>query len=45
MQRKQQLINEFIRTDQVNPSEQTLAKHQKMAMNPFRFLRGSSGLF
>ncbi len=45
MQRKQQLINEFIRTDQVNPSEQTLAKHQKMALNPFRFLRGSSGLF
>ncbi len=45
MQRKQQLINELIRTDQVNPTEHRLAKHQKMALNPFRFLRGSSGLF
>ena len=45
MQRQQQLIAEFIRTDQVDPSQQLLAKHQKMALNPFRFLRGSSGLF
>ncbi len=45
MQRQQQLIAEFIRTDQVDPSQQLLGKHQKMALNPFRFLRGSSGLF
>ncbi len=45
MQRQQQLISEFIRTDKVDPSQQVLAKHQKMALNPFRFLRGSSGLF
>jgi uncharacterized protein (DUF2252 family) len=45
MQRQQQLIAEFSRTDQVDPSQQLLAKHQKMALNPFRFLRGSSGLF
>lgn len=45
MQRQQQLIAEFSRTDQVDPSQQILSKHQKMALNPFRFLRGSSGLF
>lgn len=45
MPRQQQLITEFIRTDQVDPSQQLLSKHQKMAGNPFRFLRGSSGLF
>ncbi len=45
MQRLHQLIGEFRRTDQVDPSQQLLAKHQKMALNPFRFLRGSSGLF
>lgn len=45
MQRQQQLIAEFTRTDQVDPSQQLLSKHQKMAQNPFRFLRGSSGLF
>jgi uncharacterized protein (DUF2252 family) len=45
MQRQQQLIAEFTRTDQVDPSQQLLSKHQKMALNPFRFLRGSSGLF
>lgn len=45
MLRQQQLISEFIRTDKVDPSQQVLAKHQKMALNPFRFLRGSSGLF
>lgn len=45
MQRLQQLITEFRRTDQVDPSQDILSKHQKMALNPFRFLRGSSGLF
>jgi uncharacterized protein (DUF2252 family) len=45
MQRLQQLIDEFNRTDQVDPSQSLLSKHQKMALNPFRFLRGSSGLF
>jgi len=45
MQRLQQLITEFSRTDQVDPSQSILSKHQKMALNPFRFLRGSSGLF
>lgn len=45
MQRLQQLISELSRTDQVDPSQQLLAKHKKMALNPFRFLRGSSGLF
>ncbi|MDZ7871156.1 MAG: DUF2252 family protein [Rheinheimera sp.] len=45
MQRLQQLIAEFNRTDQVDPSQSILSKHQKMALNPFRFLRGSSGLF
>lgn len=45
MQRLQQLIAEFSRTDQVDPSQSILSKHQKMALNPFRFLRGSSGLF
>ena len=45
MQRLQQLIAEFSRTDQVDPGQSILSKHQKMALNPFRFLRGSSGLF
>lgn len=39
------LIEEFSRTDGVDPSQQLLGKHQKMAGSPFRFLRGSSGLF
>jgi len=49
MQKKlriQQLQQEFKRTDSVAPGlEPVLSKHQKMALNPFRFLRGSSGLF
>lgn len=41
-----QLQQEFKRTDAVAPGlDPVLAKHQKMALNPFRFLRGSSGLF
>ncbi len=45
MHRQKQLITEFMRTDNIDPSKQLLSKHQKMALNPFRFLRGSSGLF
>ncbi|HJS15145.1 MAG TPA: DUF2252 family protein, partial [Rheinheimera sp.] len=45
-QRREQLQQEFKRTDAVAPGiDPLLIKHQKMAMNPFRFLRGSSGLF
>ena len=45
-QRREQLQQEFKRTDSVAPGQDpVLMKHQKMAMNPFRFLRGSSGLF
>lgn len=41
-----QLQQEFKRTDSVAPGlDPVLVKHQKMALNPFRFLRGSSGLF
>lgn len=41
-----QLQQEFKRTDAVAPGlDPVLVKHQKMAQNPFRFLRGSSGLF
>ena len=44
--RKEQLQQEFKRTDSVTPGvDPALTKHQKMALNPFRFLRGSSGLF
>jgi len=43
--RSQQIIAEFIRTDQSDPRQHRLNKHVKMAANPFRFLRGSSGLF
>ena len=44
--RIQQLQQEFKRTDSVTPGvDPALTKHQKMALNPFRFLRGSSGLF
>ncbi len=43
--RVQTLITEFSRTDGVDPSQQVLGKHQKMAGSAFRFLRGSSGLF
>jgi hypothetical protein len=44
--RKEQLQQEFKRTDAVAPGlDPVLVKHQKMAQNPFRFLRGSSGLF
>lgn len=45
-QRCEQLQQEFKRTDGVAPGlDPSLLKHQKMAQNPFRFLRGSSGLF
>ena len=45
-QRRAQLQQELNRTDAVTPGiGPGLLKHQKMAMNPFRFLRGSSGLF
>jgi uncharacterized protein (DUF2252 family) len=45
-QRRDQLQQEFKRTDAITPGiDPVLIKHQKMAMNPFRFLRGSSGLF
>ncbi|MDF3126010.1 DUF2252 family protein [Rheinheimera sp. 1928-s] len=45
-QRISQLQQEFKRTDSIAPGlDPVLMKHQKMAMNPFRFLRGSSGLF
>lgn len=45
-QRISQLQQEFKRTDSVAPGlDPVLMKHQKMAMNPFRFLRGSSGCF
>lgn len=45
-QRLKQLQQELKRTDAVTPGlDPVLAKHQKMAQNPFRFLRGSSGLF
>lgn len=41
-----QLQQEFKRTDGKTPGQDPmLAKHHKMAQNPFRFLRGSSGLF
>lgn len=43
--RKSQLQQEFIRTDGVDPAIAPLVKHQKMTQSPFRFLRGSSGLF
>jgi len=43
--RSQQIIDECIRTDHIDPTKQRLNKHVKMAENPFRFLRGSSGLF
>lgn len=44
--RRQQIQQELKRTDAVAPGiDPLLVKHQKMAMNPFRFLRGSSGLF
>lgn len=44
--RVQQLQQEFKRTDGTAPGiDPVLTKHQKMALNPFRFLRGSSGLF
>ncbi len=43
--RKSQLQQEFIRTDGVDPATSPLVKHQKMTQSPFRFLRGSSGLF
>ncbi|WP_337843320.1 DUF2252 family protein [Rheinheimera sp.] len=37
---------ELVRTDQADPAQRpALAKHQKMAQQPFRFLRGSAGLF
>ena len=45
-QRLLQIQQEFKRTDSVAPGiDPLLPKHQKMAQNPFRFLRGSSGLF
>lgn len=45
-QRREQLQQEFKRTDGVAPGiDPSLLKHQKMAQNPFRFFRGSSGLF
>lgn len=45
-QRLNQIQQEFKRTDTVAPGiDPVLVKHQKMAQNPFRFLRGSSGLF
>ena len=40
-----QLQEEFIRTDGADPATAPLVKHQKMTQSPFRFLRGSSGLF
>lgn len=43
--RTEQIIAELLRTDQSDPRNARLAKHVKMALNPFRFLRGSSGLF
>ncbi|MFC4656341.1 DUF2252 family protein [Rheinheimera marina] len=37
---------ELARTDHCDPAQlPALAKHQKMAQQPFRFLRGSAGLF
>lgn len=45
-QRRTQIQQEFKRTDGIAPGlDAVLGKHQKMALNPFRFLRGSSGLF
>lgn len=43
--RTEQIIDELQRTDHSDPRQARLAKHVKMAANPFRFLRGSSGLF
>lgn len=44
--RRAQLQQEFKRTDAVAPGlDPVLSKHQKMVLSPFRFLRGSSGLF
>lgn len=35
----------LIDTDHSDPTVQLIGKHRKMAENPFRFLRGSAGLF
>lgn len=44
--RKNVLIEELSRVDGVKPSShQKLDKHNKMALNPFQFFRGSSQLF
>lgn len=43
--RLSQLQQEFIRTDGADPATAPLVKHRKMIQSPFRFLRGSSGLF
>ncbi|HAT42717.1 MAG TPA: hypothetical protein DCS87_13480 [Rheinheimera sp.] len=39
------ICQQLLATDHVDPRQQLLSKHEKMASNPFRFMRGSAGLF
>lgn len=39
------ICQQLLATDHVDPRQQLLSKHQKMASNAFRFMRGSAGLF
>lgn len=39
------ICQQLLATDQVDPRLHLLSKHEKMASNAFRFMRGSAGLF
>jgi len=43
--RLQWICQQLQATDHVDPRQQRLSKHEKMASNAFRFMRGSAGLF